>query len=131
MTEIKVEIYENEAEITDFVSGGADMTVFFSKHIEGHIEVSGMLIPILGKKCFIDLRREKDREIAMNLLICDRVIALPTIIKDGNTLTPAPISDDFLRELSKRERLLEGKVRELDATVKKLMKSVYGTTLFN
>ena len=131
MTEIKLDIYGEDAEISSFKEGGTELALSFSKDIDGFLGFAGKIFPVSGKKCFLNLRGQKDGEIALSLTLSDRIINLPTLIKDGNSVYPAPIDDDFLRRLSKRERSLEKQVKSLEETVERLTKSVYGTTLFN
>lgn len=131
MTEIKLDIYGGEAEISEFKEGGTELALSFSKEIDGFLGFSGRSFPITGKRCFLSLRGQRDGDIALSLTLSDRIINLPTLIKDGNSVYPAPIDDDFLRRLSRRERILENRVKDLEETVEKLTKSVYGTTLFN
>ena len=62
MTEIKLDIYGGEAEISEFKEGGSELALSFSKEIDGFLGFSGRSFPITGKRCFHGVRPRKNTE---------------------------------------------------------------------
>ena len=131
MIEIIICIYENEAEISSYKSGRGEAAFVFPDNVEGFLCLGSETCRLSGGKCCLKLQAIEDGEYTPRLITQNGTLHLPKIIKEGNTLFPKPYDDDFTRSLSKRERQLERKVKELEETVSRLTKSVYGTTLFN
>ena len=131
MIEITIDIYGNEAEISSFKPGSCELSFNFPKAIDGFLSISGKTFVISNGRCIFKLHSISDGEHSPTLITNNGSLALPTLIKDGKTVYPTPCDDDFIRNLSKRERTLEKRVKELEDEVIRLTKSVYGTKLFN
>lgn len=131
MTEFTVGIYGNEAEITSYLPGSSELLVRFTEPLDGFLSLSDKTFAVSGGKCLIKINILKDGEITPSLITQSRILRLPRLIKDGNTVFPADCDDAFIRGVSQRERALEKKVTDLEKKIELLCKSVYGTSLFN
>ena len=131
MTEIMIDVYGNETEIASFRPGNTELLLKLSSSIDGFLSIGSKSFRITDGKCIFKLQEIEDGEHTPQLFTENGVLLLPKMVKEGKTIYPKPCDDNFIRKLSKRERKLENRVKELEATVSQLMKSVYGTTLFN
>ena len=130
MTEITIEIYGNEAEITSFKPGSCELSIKFSTPIEGYLSISDKAFVISNGKCIFKTNALPDGELKLQLITKTGILVLPSLVKDGKMISPRPYGDEFTRRLSQRERELEKRVKELENEVSRLIKSVYGTKLF-
>ncbi len=131
MTDITVGIYGSEAEIVSYTPGNTELLLRFCEPLEGFLSLADKSFAVTGGKCLIKIGILKDGEITPRLVTQSRILCLPKIIKDGNTVFPVDCDDTFIRSLSRRERALEKKLLALEEKVELLCKSVYGTSLFN
>ena len=131
MTEITIEIYGNEAEITSFKPGSCELSIKFSAPIEGYLSIDDKAFVISKGKCIFKTSTLADGKLKPKLITNSGILVLPTLVKDGKTISPLPYGDEFTRRLSQRERELEKRVKELENEVSRLIKSVYGTKLFD
>ena len=130
MTEIIIDIYETDAEISFFSPGSTELFVKFSKPLEGVLNIANKSFHVSDGKCIFKLCTIEDGEYSPNLVVGNMALRLPKLIKDGNRIYPSPYADEYIRNLSKRERCLEARVKELEGVIERLTKSVYGTRLF-
>lgn len=130
MTKITVEIYGSEAEFTSVTPGNGELLLLFPEGLEGFIGFSDKSFRISSGKCLLKLNQLRDGEIRFILVTQDRILRLPKLIKDGNSIYPANLSDSYIRALATRERALEKQVTALEKRIDQIEKSVYGTTLF-
>ena len=131
MTELTFAIYGNEAEIVSTLPGNTELLLRFSEPINGFLNILDRSYAVSGGKCLIKINALREGEITPKLITTNRIITLPRLIKDGNTVFPADCDDSFIRKISKRERDLEKRISELEKCVEILSKSVYGTSIFN
>jgi predicted thioredoxin/glutaredoxin len=130
MTEITVDVYGGEAEFSSYIPGNTELMLRFSTPLDGFLTVSSKTFAVSHGKCIFKLTEIEDGEHSPKFLTEGGFIRLPRLIKDGKTIYPKPFDDDYIRSLSKRERELEAQVKSLEEKVERLMKSVYGTSIF-
>lgn len=131
MTEITLGVYGNEAEILSVLPGNTELLLRFSEPINGFLNVLDKSFVVTSGKCLMKISYLRDGEIKPKLISQNRIIDIPKLIKDGNTVFPADCDDSFIRKISEREHCLEKRIAELEKCVELLTKSVYGTSIFN
>lgn len=131
MSKLKIEIYQNEAEAVSFEPDEREsllLSVFPA--CDGFISIDGVSKRVKEGECVFDLRLLGSGKHTPVLILQDKSINLPTLIKIGKRLTLADCSGDYVRALSIRERRLETRVAELEARVKKISDSISKNTIF-
>lgn len=131
MNKLKIEIYQNEAEAVIFESDECESLYLSILPVcDGFISIDGVSKRVKEGECVFDLRLLGSGKYTPVLILCDKSINLPTLIKSGKKLTLADCSGDYVRALSVRERRLEARVAELEATVQKISESISKNTIF-
>ena len=131
MSRLKIEIYGSEAEVTAFEPDECESVSFLlSSPCDGFISIDGVTARLRGGECIFDLRLLGSGKYTPVLILEDRIVTLPTVIKTGKKFALADCTQEFIRAISKRERELEARVAELEATVKKLADSIFKNTIF-
>lgn len=131
MSKIKIELYGDKAEIAQFISDGDNLLQFeFDTEAEGYITLGGAVSRIDAGKCEIDIRHIGNGEHEPTLVIEDLIIRLPSLIKHGRSILLSPPDDNYVRDASRRERILESRVSTLEKKFKELSDKIYGTSIF-
>ena len=131
MSKISLEIYNDACEIASFSKDNEYMLTFqFPDDTEGYVTVGDAIGKLERGVCSIDTRSLENDSYAPNLILDDVIIALPQIKKLGKAITILPVSDEYTRDASRRERMLEGRVSEVEARLEEISERVYGTTIF-
>lgn len=131
MKKIVYEIFDKEGEIVSFTDGsGKYADIIFKNLNDGYLTVGGEAHRITEGRVTLNLTSLPEGEIAPVLTSNGAFISLPALFKDGSVLCPAETDDAYIREISIRERRTAKRLGELEAKIKALEKSVYGTKIF-
>ena len=131
MSKIKLEIFDREVEVVSYLPEPSRVLVFeFTEEIDGYIVMGSQTSRIKGRECALDIRNIKDGEHLPRLVLSDRTIDLPAVVKDFSIVRPKERSTDDIGELSLRERRLSRRVLELEKKLEEISEMVYGRTIF-
>ena len=131
MSRIYIECHGDGADLVSFdKSEGGNLTLVFNKGYNGFISIGHISARIVGNECSITLRNLDDGVYTPKLVLCDKVINLPSVRKENGSIIPIKPNIDYLSELSIRERRLSERVDRLSTMVEEMYKKVFGTTLF-
>ena len=131
MNKIKIEIFGKEAELLSFESDSSDgLAISFTEKYDGFISIDGVTQRVAGGEAVFDLRLISAGEFAPILILKDKTVSLPKIVKNGKRVRLGECDSNFIRRISLRERRLATRVRELEQEIAKLSKSVYENTIF-
>ena len=131
MSVIKVEIFGDECEVVDIKNDKSNLFVFeFSEELDGYLTFGGAVARADGKHCSIDSRHVGNGSHDPALSLDGRIIRLPRMVKLGKLISLERPSDEYIRDVSLRARILAVRVSELEEALKKLNQRVYGTSIF-
>lgn len=131
MSKIKLEIFDREVEVVSYLPERSRAFIIeFTEATDGYIVMGGQTVRIKGKECAVDIRAIKDGEHQPRLVLEDKTIDLPVIIKDLGIVRPKEREINEIGELSLREKRLMRRVSELEKRLDKISEMVYGRTIF-
>ena len=115
MSRIKYELFGNEAEVCEFESDSSFILLIVFKHpYEGLISIEGVVSRVNFGHCRFDSRLIDQGEHTPVLILTDRTVRLPKIVKAYGKISPASCTDEYTRSLSIRERRLCQRVEALE-----------------
>ena len=130
MAKITYEIFDSEAEITEFIpDSGVTLELFVKDRSEGFITFGHHTLRLTGGRASIDVRLLDDGSFTPVLIEKSSRTPLPSVIKQGKRISVSYCDEDFVRALSIRERRLCRRVKELEEAIAALKGSVYGSTI--
>ena len=131
MKRMEFEAFDRCAEMLSFTDGGGGcVELVFNNLTEGFLELNGISHRVTEGRVTLNITLLPEGELTPILTANGRVITLPTLYKDGQMLRPTEPSNDYVRELSLRERRLKARVISLEARIEALEKSVFSTKIF-
>lgn len=131
MKRITYEIFGKTAEIVSFSDGGGKYAEILFKNVtDGYFTVGDDTHVISGGALTLNLHLLPDGEISPTLTANGAFIPLPTLYKDGTLLCPSEINDEYIRDVSVRQRRSDIELSKLKEKITALEKSVYGTKIF-
>lgn len=131
MSRIYIECHGDGADLVSFdQSAEGKLTLVFNKGYNGFISIGHIAARIVGNECNIAIKGLDDGVYTPKLVLCDRVIDLPSVLKENGSIIPQAPNADFIRGLSIRERRLDERVARIERMVEEMYKKVFGTTLF-
>jgi hypothetical protein len=131
MKRITYEIFGKEAEIVSYTDGGGKYAEILFKNVtEGYFTVGDSTHKISCGALTLNLTLLPDGEISPTLTANGAFISLPSLFKDGTLLCPSEIDDEYVRDISIRQRRANIELTKLQEKVSALEKSVFGTKIF-
>ena len=131
MKRIEYEIFGNDAEIVSLEGGGGEfLEIAFTNLTEGYLSVGSEAHRFTDGKVTLNINRLPEGELSLSVTANGAIIRLPALFKSGHALQTRSASDEYIRELSIRERRLEKSLRMLEARADALEKSVFSTKIF-
>ena len=130
MNRIAYEIFGETAEITRFESSSCDTVEFlFSESVEGLLSIGGIVGRVYDGVCRLDLRLIDNGAYEPTLILKRGAVKLPCIEKSGRKIRLSDCTDDFVRQISLRERRLAMRVYALEKEIEKISSKIYDTTI--
>ena len=131
MKRITYEIFGKDAEIVSFTDGGGKYAELLFKNVaEGYVTLGDATHKISGGTLTLNLTLIPDGELSPTLTANGTFISLPSLFKDGTLLCPTEIDDEYVRDISIRQRRANVELSGLQEKVAALEKSVFGTKIF-
>ena len=131
MKRITYEIFGKEAEIVSYTDGGGKYAEILFKNVtEGYFTVGDSTHKISCGALTLNLTLLPDGELSPTLTANGTFISLPPLFKDGTLLCPSEIDDEYVRDISIRQRRANIELSGLQEKVSALEKSVFGTKIF-
>ena len=128
MSKIKYELFGCDAEISAFETDAAtELLLDFGRSLEGLVSIENVVSRVTGGVCRFDSRLVDQGEHTPMLILKDKVITLPGIVKAGGKMRPALCTDEYTRNVSIRERRLSLRVEELEKAIKLLENKITRT----
>lgn len=132
MSKIKIECFENEAELVSFTQDGErTVQLDLSGEYDGYISIGRLTARVKGAVCAIDIRSLEDGEYTPHLILQGRTVDLPRIKKQFGIITPIEPELPYAMAISLRERKLAERVTRLEERLEELITKVEGTRLFS
>lgn len=130
MNRMNIELFEGEAELLSFEKGKTHkLEISFTEPYDGFITAGGITARVCEGRCVFDLRLMDEGDTTPVLIQRSSRTVLPAITKLGSTVSPSGVSAEYIRTVSRRERLLCERVKRLEQEIERLTKSVYGVTV--
>lgn len=130
MSRINYEIFGSDAEVTEFVADtGIEFILDFGNSLEGLVSIEGVVSRVNNGRCLFDSRLIDHGEHNPLLILKDKVVRLPGIVKSYGKIRPSVCSDDYTRDVSIRERRLSMRVEALEKELKILENKITRTIL--
>ena len=131
MNVFNLKLYGDECELLSFsAEGGYLSELRFGEAIDGFLTLGGITVRVRDGIATVDQRLVGEGEDIPTLILKNRRITLPPVIKRGADLFPAAPTPEYIRAISLRERELSLRVDQLSELCGKLYDKVYGTTIF-
>lgn len=131
MSKIKLEIFDRDVEVISYLPERSKLFIIeFTEEIDGYIVMGAQSVRIQGNECAVDIRNMQDGEHLPRLILEDKTLDLPILIKDFGIVRPKEHELCEIGELSLRERQLCRRVLELEKKLEKISEKVYGSTIF-
>lgn len=129
MSRIKYELFGEEAEVCEFEDDSSSVLFIGFKHpYDGLISIEGVVSRVDFGKCRFDSRLVDQGEHTPILILADRTVRLPKIVKAYGKIALASCTDEYTRNLSLRERRLcervEALERKLEAMESKISRNI-------
>jgi len=125
-----IEIFGSEAELLSAECGNSGaLRLAFTGVGDGFVSIDGIVSPVKGGECIFDTRLINKGVHEPRLIMKDKSVALPKIVKGRDTVAPADYSADYVRGISLRERRLETRVGELEAKINEISNAIYKNTV--
>ena len=131
MSKIKLERFGDECELIGFDKcEDGYITFLFIELTDGFISIGHVVSRVVSGVCRFDARLIPNGVHEPRLILTDRVILLPKIIKSAHSVVAADCDSEYVREISLRERRLSERVKELESEIEKLRERIYGSRIF-
>lgn len=131
MSRIKYRIYGEIAEVLSYASTPTgELELEFDDCLTGYVKMGERTESLKGGKCRFMASKLPLEEYNPLLILQDKQIALPPIVRKGVSFYLLPPDEEYIRSLSLRTMALEQRVRELEDFAGEMRKKVYGTTIF-
>ena len=128
MSRITYELFDGAAEISSFESDASTALVFdFGDDLEGLVSIDGVVSRVSGGRCCFDIRLIDQGERQPLLILKERVVRLPAIVKSSSRIRLAVCTDEYTREVSLRERRLSMRVDALERELKTIQSKITRT----
>ena len=128
MSKITYELFGGAAEIASFESDSSTSLIFdFGDDIEGLVSIDGVVSRVNGGICCFDIRLIDQGEHQPLLILKERVLRLPAIVKSSSKVCLAVCTDEYTREVSLRERRLSMRVDALEKELKTIQSKITRT----
>ena len=130
MGKIKYELFGEDAEVIEFITDNSSLlTLDFSQPLDGLISIDGIVSRVNQGRCVFDTRFIDPGKYLPTLILKDRTVRLPEIVKAYGKVGLLGCSDDYTRGVSIRERRLSLRVEALEKKLKALESQITKTIL--
>ena len=124
-----LKIFNSGAEILEFTKGSGEVLEISIGNLCGHVSV-GSITARANDSCIINLSHLPDGEYEPKLILQDRVIPLPVIVKQLGIIRPKEYEPSYMRTLSLALREAEERITSLEKTIEKIERKVWGESIF-
>lgn len=131
MNRIKYKLFKKAAEIVSFSEGASSQVeISFNEECEGILSIGEVVGIVKDGVCRMNLQLLEEGEITPCLILKDRAIRLPRIKKSARRISPAPCSEEYIRGISVRERMLSERVELLEEELERLKERLNDKIIF-
>lgn len=131
MNKMTVECFEKETAAVNFTrESGYFLEIMFTENIDGYLILGSLSERISGNSCVLNLTRLADGEYTPKLILLDRALDLPSIVKECGGIYLSMPDPYAINEFSLKQKRQEKMIKLLESRIKELENKVLGSTIF-
>ncbi len=130
MAKFVFELFDGYAETSLFLPISGDPVFLFSPSLTGYVTVGDRAYEVTDGRVSIPISELPVGDFSPELISKNKRWLLPCLVFDGETVSPKPYDDEYIRALSRELHEMSKEIEALIAEAKKIKETVYGKLLF-